>query len=162
MKVAVLMGSKSDLAVMEESTAILNQFGIPCEMRIMSAHRTPEEVLAFSKEAIANGFSVIIAGAGMAAHLAGVIAAHTTLPVIGVPIASSSLGGLDALLAMVQMPPGVPVATMGIGKAGAKNAALLALEILALNDEVLRKRLAQYRSDMRKTVLEEDDSIKNS
>jgi phosphoribosylaminoimidazole carboxylase PurE protein len=162
MKVAVLMGSKSDLTVMEESTATLKQFGLDCEMRIMSAHRTPEEVLAFSKDAKANGFSVIIAGAGMAAHLAGVVAAHTTLPVIGVPIASSSLGGLDALLAMVQMPPGVPVATMGIGKAGAKNAALLAVEILALNDEALRKRLAQYRSDMRKTVLEEDDSIKNS
>ena len=162
MKVAVLMGSKSDLAVMEESAATLKQFGLDCEMRIMSAHRTPEEVLAFSKDAKANGFSVIIAGAGMAAHLAGVVAAHTTLPVIGVPIASSSLGGLDALLAMVQMPPGVPVATMGIGKAGAKNAALLAVEILALNDEALRKRLAQYRSDMRKTVLEEDDSIKNS
>jgi phosphoribosylaminoimidazole carboxylase PurE protein len=162
MKVAVLMGSKSDFTVMEESTATLKQFGLDCEMRIMSAHRTPEEVLAFSKDAKANGFSVIIAGAGMAAHLAGVVAAHTTLPVIGVPIASSSLGGLDALLAMVQMPPGVPVATMGIGKAGAKNAALLAVEILALNDEALRKKLAQYRSDMRKTVLEEDDSIKNS
>ena len=162
MKVAVLMGSKSDLTVMEESAATLKQFGLDCEMRIMSAHRTPEEVLAFSKDAKANGFSVIIAGAGMAAHLAGVVAAHTTLPVIGVPIASSSLGGLDALLAMVQMPPGVPVATMGIGKAGAKNAALLAVEILALNDDALRKRLAQYRSDMRKTVLEEDDSIKNS
>ena len=162
MKVAVLMGSKSDLTVMEESAATLKQFGLDCEMRIMSAHRTPEEVLAFSKDAKANGFSVIIAGTGMAAHLAGVVAAHTTLPVIGVPIASSSLNGLDALLAMVQMPPGVPVATMGIGKAGAKNAALLAVEILALNDEALRKRLAQYRSDMRKTVLEEDDSIKNS
>jgi phosphoribosylaminoimidazole carboxylase PurE protein len=162
MKVAVLMGSKSDLTVMEESAATLKQFGIDCEMRIMSAHRTPEEVLAFSKDAKENGFSVIIAGAGMAAHLAGVVAAHTTLPVIGVPIASSSLGGLDALLAMVQMPPGVPVATMGIGKAGAKNAALLAVEIFALNDEALRKRLDQYRSDMRKTVLEEDESIKNS
>lgn len=162
MKVAVLMGSKSDLTVMEESAATLKQFGLDCEMRIMSAHRTPEEVLAFSKDAKTNGFSVIIAGAGMAAHLAGVVAAHTTLPVIGVPIASSSLNGLDALLAMVQMPPGVPVATMGIGKAGAKNAALLAVEILALNDEALRKRLAQYRSDMRKTVLEEDDSIKNA
>jgi phosphoribosylaminoimidazole carboxylase PurE protein len=162
MKVAVLMGSKSDLTVMDESAATLKQFGLDCEMRIMSAHRTPEEVLAFSKDAKANGFSVIIAGAGMAAHLAGVVAAHTTLPVIGVPIASSSLNGLDALLAMVQMPPGVPVATMGIGKAGAKNAALLAVEILALNDEALRKRLAQYRSDMRKTVLEEDDSIKNA
>lgn len=162
MKVAVLMGSKSDLTVMEESAATLKQFGLDCEMRIMSAHRSPEEVLTFSKDAKANGFSVIIAGAGMAAHLAGVVAAHTTLPVIGVPIASSSLGGLDALLAMVQMPPGVPVATMGIGKAGAKNAALLAVEILALNDEALRKKLAQYRSDMRMTVLEEDYSIKNS
>jgi phosphoribosylaminoimidazole carboxylase PurE protein len=162
MKVAVLMGSKSDLSIMEEASVVLKQFGIDCEMRIMSAHRTPDEVLAFSKDAKANGFSVIIAGAGMAAHLAGVIAAHTTLPVIGVPIASSSLNGMDALLAMVQMPPGVPVATMGIGKAGAKNAALLAVEILALNNEGLQKRLAQYRSDMKKTVLEEDDSIKNS
>ena len=162
MKVAVLMGSKSDLTVMEESAAVLKQFGIEAEMRIMSAHRTPDEVLAFSRDAQTSGFSAIIAGAGMAAHLAGVVAAHTTLPVIAVPIASSSLGGLDALLAMVQMPPGVPVATMGIGKPGARNAALLAVEILALNDETLRKRLAQYRADMRKTVLEEDDSIKNA
>lgn len=162
MKVAVLMGSKSDLSIMEETSVVLKQFRIDCEMRIMSAHRTPDEVLAFSRDAKANGFSVIIAGAGMAAHLAGVIAAHTTLPVIGVPIASSSLNGMDALLAMVQMPPGVPVATVSVGKAGAKNAALLAVEILALNNEGLQKRLAQYRSDMRKTVLEEDDSIKNS
>jgi phosphoribosylaminoimidazole carboxylase PurE protein len=162
MKVAVLMGSKSDLSIMEEASVVLKQFGIETEMRIMSAHRTPDEVLAFSRDAKANGFSVIIAGAGMAAHLAGVIAAHTTLPVIGVPIASSSLNGMDALLAMVQMPPGVPVATVSVGKAGAKNAALLAVEILALNNEGLQKRLAQYRSDMRKTVLEEDDSIKNS
>ncbi|HVN71483.1 MAG TPA: 5-(carboxyamino)imidazole ribonucleotide mutase [Desulfomonilia bacterium] len=162
MKVAVLMGSKSDLTVMEECSAILKQFGLVYEMRILSAHRTPDEVLAFSRDAKANGFSVIIAGAGMAAHLAGVIAAHTTLPVIGVPIASSSLNGMDALMAMVQMPPGVPVATMSIGKAGAKNAALMAVEILALKDEALQKRLAQHRSDMRKTVLEEDDSIKNS
>ncbi len=162
MKVAVLMGSKSDLTVMEESSVILKQFGVGCEMRIMSAHRTPEEVTAFSRDAQANGFSVIIAGAGMAAHLAGVIAAHTTLPVIAVPIASSTLGGLDALLAMAQMPPGVPVATMGIGKPGAKNAALLAVEILALNNEGLKKRLTQYRTDMRRTVLEEDDSIKNT
>jgi len=162
MKVAVLMGSKSDLTVMEEASVILKQFGIACEMRIMSAHRTPDEVLAFSRDAQANGFSVIIAGAGMAAHLAGVIASHTTLPVIAVPIASSTLGGLDALLAMAQMPPGVPVATMGIGKPGARNAALLAVEILALNSEGLKKRLAQYRSDMRRTVLEEDDGIKNA
>ncbi len=160
MKVAVLMGSKSDLTFMEEASVILKQFGISCEMRIMSAHRTPEEVLDFSRNAQANGFSVIIAGAGMAAHLAGVIAAHTLLPVVAVPIPSSTLGGLDALLAMAQMPPGVPVATMGIGKPGARNAALLAVEILALNDEGLKKRLVQYRKDMRKTVLEEDESIK--
>lgn len=161
MKIAIVMGSKSDLTVMEESAAILKQFGLAYEMRILSAHRTPGEVITFSTQASEEGFSVIIAGAGMAAHLAGVIAAHTLVPVIGVPIASSSLGGLDALLAMVQMPPGIPVATMGIGKAGAKNAALLAVEILSLTDEDLRRRLAQYRTDMKKTVLEEDDSIKN-
>jgi phosphoribosylaminoimidazole carboxylase PurE protein len=160
MKIAVLMGSKSDLPVMEECSAVLKQFDIPYEMRILSAHRTPDEVLKFSRDAQVSGFSVIIAGAGMAAHLPGVIAAHTVLPVIGVPINSSSLGGLDALLSMVQMPPGVPVASVGIGKAGARNAALLAVEILALNDTRLQKKLAQYRTDMKSTVLEEDNSIK--
>jgi phosphoribosylaminoimidazole carboxylase PurE protein len=162
MKVAILMGSKSDLTIMEESAAMLRQFGIAYEMRIMSAHRTPDEVMKFTRDARDNGFSVIIAGAGMAAHLAGVIAAHTTLPVIGVPIASSPLNGMDALLAMVQMPPGVPVATVSIGKAGARNAALLALEILALNNGGVLNKLDQYRSDMRRTVLEEDDSIRNA
>jgi len=162
MKVAILTGSKSDLPVMEEAAAMLRQFGVQHEMRIMSAHRTPEEAMAFTRAARDNGFSMIIAGAGMAAHLAGVIAAHTTLPVIAVPIASSTLGGLDALLAMVQMPPGVPVATMGIGKPGAKNAALLAVEILALSDEGLAKKLDQYRTDMRRTVTEEDESIRNA
>ena len=162
MKVAILMGSKSDLTVMEEAAAILSQFGIQHEMRIMSAHRTPEEVMAFTKAARDNGFSMIIAGAGMAAHLAGVIAAHTTLPVIAVPVASSTLGGLDSLLAMVQMPPGVPVATMGIGKPGAKNAALLAVEILALTNDFLAKKLDQYRADMRRTVIEEDEGIRNT
>lgn len=162
MKVAILMGSKSDLPVMEEAAAVLRQFGIQHEMRVMSAHRTPEEVMAFTRAARDNGFSAIIAGAGMAAHLAGVIAAHTTLPVIAVPIASSTLGGLDALLAMVQMPPGVPVATMGIGKPGAKNAALLAVEILAITSEGLSKRLDQYRADMRRTVIEEDEGVRNA
>ncbi len=161
MKVAILMGSKSDLTVMEEASAVLNQFGVQHEMRIMSAHRTPEEVMAFTKAARDNGFSVIIAGAGMAAHLAGVIAAHTTLPVIAVPIASSPLNGMDSLLAMVQMPPGIPVATVSIGKPGAKNAALLAIEMLSLASEVLRGKLDQYRSDMRRTVLEEDAGIRN-
>lgn len=162
MKVAILMGSKSDLPVMEEAAALLRQFGVQHEMRIMSAHRTPEEVMAFTRAARDKGFSMIIAGAGMAAHLAGVIAAHTTLPVIAVPIVSSTLGGLDALLAMVQMPPGVPVATMGIGKPGARNAALLAVEILALTNEALSKKLDQYRIDMRKTVIEEDEGIRNA
>ena len=162
MKVAILMGSKSDLPVMEEAAALLRQFGVQHEMRIMSAHRTPEEVMAFTRAARDKGFSMIFAGAGMAAHLAGVIAAHTTLPVIAVPIASSTLGGLDALLAMVQMPPGVPVATMGIGKPGARNAALLAVEILALTNEALSKKLDQYRIDMRKTVIEEDEGIRNA
>jgi phosphoribosylaminoimidazole carboxylase PurE protein len=158
MKVAIIMGSKSDLTVMEESSSILGQFGIEYEMRILSAHRTPDEVAAFSKKARDNGFSLIIAGAGMAAHLAGVISAHTTLPVIGIPI-DASLQGIDALFSMVQMPPGIPVATMGVGKAGAKNAALLAVEILSLADDSLRIKLDQYRQDMRQTVLEADESI---
>ncbi|HOW99137.1 MAG TPA: 5-(carboxyamino)imidazole ribonucleotide mutase [Deltaproteobacteria bacterium] len=160
MKVAVLMGSKSDLPVMEESAAILRQFGVSFEMRILSAHRTPDEVASIARTARENGLSAIIAGAGMSAHLAGVIAAHTTLPVIAVPIDASSLGGLDALLAMVQMPPGIPVATMGIGKAGAKNAALLALSILSLADAGIREKLDLYRSDLKKAVLEADEGVR--
>ncbi len=159
MKVAIIMGSKSDLMIMEECSSILKQFGIAYEMRILSAHRTPDEVTAFSKNAKADGFSIIIAGAGMAAHLAGVISAHTTLPVIGIPL-DASLQGIDALFSMVQMPPGVPVATMGVGKAGAKNAALLAVEILSLMDDSLQVKLDQYRQDMKKNVLEADESIK--
>lgn len=160
MKVAVLMGSKSDLPVMEESAAILRQFGVSFEMRILSAHRTPDEVASIARTARENGLSAIIAGAGMSAHLAGVIAAHTTLPVIAVPIDASSLGGLDALLAMVQMPPGIPVATMGIGKAGAKNAALLALSILSIADAGIREKLDAYRSDLKKAVLEADEGVR--
>ncbi len=159
MKIAIVMGSKSDLAIMEECSGILRQFGIPYEMRILSAHRTPDEVASFSKNARKDGFSIIIAGAGMAAHLAGVISAYTTLPVIGVPL-DASLQGMDALFSMVQMPPGVPVATMGVGKAGAKNAALLAAEILSLSDETMQERLTQYRQDMKMNVLEADESIK--
>jgi phosphoribosylaminoimidazole carboxylase PurE protein len=160
MKIAVLMGSKTDLPVMEESAAILRQFGVPFDMRVLSAHRTPDEVVELARGARENGFAAIIAGAGMSAHLAGVIAAHTTLPVIAVPIDASSLNGLDALLAMVQMPPGIPVATMGIGKAGAKNAALLAVSMLSVMDASLRDKLALYRSDMKKAVLEADEGIK--
>ncbi len=156
MKVAIIMGSKSDLPVMEEALSLLHEFGVESVMRILSAHRCPEEVAAFSRKAEAEGFAVIIAGAGMAAHLPGVLAASTTLPVIGVPLEASSLGGIDALLAMVQMPPGVPVATVGIGKAGARNAALLAVEILALNDAALKGRLVRYREDLRQSVLAAD------
>jgi len=159
MKVGIVMGSKSDLPIMEEAAAVLKQFGIAYEMRVLSAHRCPEEVAQFSRGALANGFSVIIAGAGMAAHLPGVIAASTTLPVIGVPIDASSLGGLDALLSMVQMPPGIPVATVGIGKAGAKNAALLAVQTLALYDQDLQKKLAGYRESLRQAVLAADREV---
>ncbi len=160
MKVAVLMGSKSDLPVMEECSGVLKQFGIACVTRILSAHRTPDEVADFSRSARKEGFSLIIAGAGMSAHLAGVIAAHTTLPVIAVPIDSSSLGGMDALLSMAQMPPGIPVATMGIGKSGARNAALLAAEILSISIPEMSEKLELYRQDMKKTVLEADESVK--
>lgn len=162
MKVAVVMGSKSDLPVMEEAAALLRQFGIEAEMRVLSAHRCPDEVAAFAKGASKDGVSAIIAGAGMAAHLPGVIAAYTILPVIGVSIDSSSLGGVDALLSIVQMPPGIPVATTGIGKAGAKNAALLAVEMLALSETGLRKKLASYRDSQKKTVLAADKEVRSS
>jgi phosphoribosylaminoimidazole carboxylase PurE protein len=162
MKIAVIMGSKSDLPVMEEATVLLKQFGVETEMRVLSAHRCPDEVAAFAKGAADNGISAIIAGAGMAAHLPGVIAAYTTLPVIGVPIDASSLGGIDALLSIVQMPPGIPVATVGIGKAGAKNAALLAVEMLALADPSFRKKLASYRAAQKKIVLAADKELKSN
>jgi len=162
MKVAVIMVSKSDLPVMEETTALLKQFGVETEMRILSAHRCPDEVAAFAKAAADNGFSAIIAGAGMAAHLPGVIASYTTLPVIGVPIDASSLDGIDALLSIVQMPPGIPVATVGIGKAGAKNAALLAVEMLALAEPSLKNKLTSFRDDQKKTILTADKEVKNS
>jgi len=158
-KVAILMGSSSDLPVMEEASAMLRRFGVDFEMHIMSAHRTPDEVASFARSAREKGFSVIIAGAGMSAHLAGVVAAHTTLPVIGVPLSSSPLNGMDALLAMVQMPPGVPVATVSLGKAGAQNAALLAVEVLAIADEALRRKLEAHREDMKRKVLEQDAAL---
>ena len=160
MKVAVLMGSKSDLAVMEECAGVLRQFDVAYEMRVLSAHRTPEEVSDFSRSAREKDFSIIIAGAGMSAHLAGVVAAYTTLPVIGVPIDSSSLSGMDALLSMVQMPPGVPVATMGVGKSGAKNAALLAVAILSISRPELSEKIRLYRQYMKKDILEADESIR--
>jgi phosphoribosylaminoimidazole carboxylase PurE protein len=150
--VSVVMGSDSDLGIMEESTKVLKDFQIPYEVFLTSAHRSPERTSAFAKKAAQRGIRVIIVGAGAAAHLAGVIASQTALPVIGVPIDATALQGLDALLATVQMPGGVPVATMAIGKAGAKNAALLAVRILALTDEDIRKNLSTYIQKMARDV----------
>jgi len=144
-KVAIIFGSESDRETMKTACEVLDLFSIEYTVEVLSAHRNPGKVMEFARSAETNGYKVIIAGAGMAAHLAGAVAANTTLPVIGVPIDTSSLGGLDALLSTVQMPSGVPVATMAIGKAGAKNAAILAAEILALCDENLRKRLKEFR-----------------
>lgn len=153
-KVAVIMGSDSDLPVVSKACDTLIQFGVPCEMHIYSAHRTPEEAKAFSESARENGFGVIIAAAGMAAHLAGAIAANTTLPVIGIPMKSKYLDGIDALLSTVQMPSGIPVATVAID--GAVNAALLAIEILAVTDEGLALKLREKRDNDTKTVLEKN------
>lgn len=150
-RVAILMGSASDLDQMAEAAREMERFGVPYEVRITSAHRTPAETAAYVKDAEARGVLVFIAGAGMAAHLAGAVAAHTTRPVLGVPLGGSTLGGLDALLSTAQMPKGVPVATLAIGKAGAGNAGVLAAQILALSDPALAERLLQRR---RETVAE--------
>ncbi len=152
--VGILMGSDSDLPIMQEAAAMLQEFGIEYEMTIASAHRTPKKVLEYSTTAERRGIKVIIAGAGWAAHLAGVIASQTTLPVIGVPIDSSPLKGLDALLATVQMPGGVPVATMSLGKAGAKNAGVFAAQIIATSDVKIANRLKVYRVEMERDVEE--------
>lgn len=153
-KIAIIMGSQSDLETMNEAVNLLKEFKAGYEVRVLSAHRTPDEVAKFSRDARKNGIKVIIAGAGGAAALAGVIAAHTTLPVIGVPIETSSLKGMDSLLSTVQMPGGVPVASMAIGKAGAKNAAIFALEILATYDKGIEKKLANYKKRMAQKVKE--------
>ena len=147
-QVAIVMGSDSDLPVMQEAAKILDEFGVPYEMCIASAHRSPELTETLTKNAHKKGIEVIIAGAGGAAHLAGVIASKTTLPVLGVPIDSSSLNGLDALLSTVQMPGGVPVATMAIGKAGAKNGAIFAIQILSLKHPLLKKKLTLYKKKL--------------
>jgi phosphoribosylamine--glycine ligase len=146
------MGSDSDLGVMQAAADILKKFDIPFEMTVASAHRTPDRAMRFATEARSRGVRVIIAGAGHAAHLAGVLAAHTTLPVIGVPIDSSCLQGMDALLATVQMPPGIPVATVSIGKSGAKNAGILAAQILAVSDTQLEEQLQAFKRDMAEQV----------
>ena len=150
--VSVVMGSDSDHPVMEETVKVLREFDIPHEVVLTSAHRSPERTSSFAKRATERGVRIIIVGAGAAAHLAGVIASQTHLPVIGVPIDATSLRGLDALLSTVQMPGGIPVATMAIGKAGAKNAALTAVRILALEDKRLGKALAEFSRKMAKDV----------
>jgi len=147
-RVAILMGSDSDLPVMAEAARTLESLGVPYELEVTSAHRTPERTAEIVRGAPARGVRVFVVGAGGAAHLAGVVAAHTTFPVLGVPLASSELLGLDALLATVQMPAGIPVGTLAVGKAGATNAAILAAEILALADPAIADRLAAARRDM--------------
>ena len=151
--VLILMGSDSDAPIMQSAADALKEFGISSEMTVASAHRSPARVMRLVEEAPGRGVKVFIVGAGAAAHLGGVVAAHTILPVIGVPIDSSALKGLDALLATVQMPPGVPVATVGVGPMGAANAAHLAVAIMALGDDALRQRLEQRRGKMRDEVL---------
>lgn len=145
-EVAILMGSDSDWPVMKEAAEMLDRFAVGCEVRVLSAHRRPEECAAFAREAAGRGLQVLIGGAGGAAHLAGVLAAHTSLPVIAVPIPTALAGGLDSLLSMVQMPPGVPVATVGVGRAG--NAGLLAVQMLALANQRLRDQLAEYKHEL--------------
>ena len=156
-KIGIIMGSDSDRHIAEKAINILKEFGINFEIHVYSAHRTSEEALTFAREAREKGFGGIIAIAGKAAHLAGAIAANTTLPVVGVPVKSSDLGGLDALLSTVQMPPGIPVATVAID--GGVNAALLCVEILSVTDAVIAEKLADYREKMRKSVLEKNELI---
>ena len=157
--ISIIMGSKSDLPSLKGAFDVLKDFGISCEAHIISAHRTPDAAADFAKNAESKGIKVIICAAGMAAHLAGVIAAHTTLPVIGIPMASAPFNGMDALLAMVQMPPGIPVATVTAGSAGAKNAALLAISMLALSDESLNAKLKAFRKAQTEKVLADDVAL---
>jgi phosphoribosylaminoimidazole carboxylase PurE protein len=152
--VGVVMGSVSDAEVMKGATEMLRELQIPYEARVISAHRTPKQAQEYASSAVERGLHVIIAGAGWAAHLAGFVAAHTTLPVIGVPIDSSPLKGMDSLLATVQMPPGIPVATVSLGEGGAKNAAVLAAEILALKYSPIAEKLTAYREKLTREVLE--------
>ena len=158
--ISIVMGSDSDLPTMNESAKILAQFGVAHEVRVLSAHRSPAAVRAYALGARKRGLRAIIAGAGGAAHLAGVIAAHTTLPVIGVPVESAALKGLDSLLSTVQMPPGVPVATVAIGPSGAKNAGVLAVQILATADAGLRNKLEAYKRTLNAGVLAKDRQVR--
>ena len=158
-KVAIIMGSDSDFPVVSKAVKKLKEFDVPYEVHVMSAHRTPDAAIQFSANAKKNGFGVIIAAAGMAAHLAGVLAAKTTLPVIGIPCKSAQLDGMDALLATVMMPTGIPVATIAVD--GAANAAILAVEMLALSDETLDKKLEDMKAEMEKGVAEKDKAMQN-
>lgn len=159
-KVAIVMGSDSDWRVMEQSFNVLKDFGIEPVVEVLSAHRTPEKMLEFAQSAQANGFSVIIAGAGGAAHLPGMIASSTSLPVVGVPVSLGKLDGMDSLLSIVQMPAGVPVATVSID--GGKNAGLLALKILATSDSALMKQLDDYRAELKEVVAKKNQQLKSS
>ena len=158
-QVAIIMGSDSDLPIMSEAKKVLEENGVLSEVKILSAHRSPEDVARFAKQARRSGLKVIIAGAGGAAHLAGVVASLTTLPVIGVPMETKELKGIDSLFSTVQMPSGVPVATVTIGKTGAKNAAILALEILSLEDKTLEKRLAAFKAELARSVREKNKKL---
>ena len=161
-KVLIVMGSDSDLPIMEEAAKALKDFGVGYKITVASAHRSPERALKLSKEARGNGIEVIIAGAGAAAHLAGVLAAKTTLPVIGVPIDATPLKGMDALLSTVQMPGGIPVASMAIGKAGAKNAGIFAAEILSIKYPEIADKLAEFREDMARKVEEKAKKVEQA
>ena len=157
--VGIIMGSDSDLPTMAECARVLEVYEIPYDIKVLSAHRSPEHATRFAREAERRGFRVLVAGAGGSAHLAGVMAAHTTLPVIGVPVASSPLGGFDSLLSTVQMPPGIPVATVGVGSMGSKNAGHLAAAILALGDPTLRRKIESLRQQMEREILEKSKSL---
>jgi len=157
MSVAIIMGSSSDASIMDDAVQTLRSFDIPVEVRVLSAHRTPDDTIAFAREAAGNGVQVIIAAAGGAAHLAGVVAATTPLPVIGVPVALANLGGLDSLLAMVQMPKGIPVATVAVN--GARNAALLAIRIIALSDARIAAELERFIADLADQVRDMDAEV---
>ncbi|HXA56145.1 MAG TPA: 5-(carboxyamino)imidazole ribonucleotide mutase [Candidatus Acidoferrum sp.] len=158
--VGIVMGSDSDYPVMSETAKTLEKFGVPCEIEVCSAHRTPARAHQYATTAAERGLKIIIAAAGAAAHLAGVMAANTTLPVIGVPMASSSLNGMDALLSTVQMPAGIPVATMAIDKAGAVNAGIFAAQVLALSDPAIARKIVEHKENLARSVVEKNARLK--
>lgn len=159
-KIGIVMGSDSDLSTMQETLDVLDEFGVKYDVNVVSCHRSPQRAYKYAMDAEKNGYKVIIGGAGGAAHLAGIIAAITPLPVIGVPMLTSGLGGLDSLYSTIQMPGGVPVAAVGIGKAGAKNAAILAILILSTSDKNLKKKIINYKKKLAEKVMQKDKDIK--